>query len=172
MGPGQDIGAFHDFFIAVGSGFAALLGLLFVAFTLRWEAIRDDARLRFPAIGSTQALVVGVMASLLIVLPDQPRVAVGWEILGLSIVFALASGREVLRVLKARPLPPTVWLRIMSAPLVTLVGCAAGVSLIVGQGPGLYIEAILFVSAFPVVAWNAWEAIWPPPSYKRTSKHR
>lgn len=170
MGTGQDVASFHDFFIAVGGGFTALLGLLFVAFTLRWEAIRDDPRLRFPAIGSTQALVLGVMASLLVVLPNQPRAAVGWELIGLSLVFALASGREVIRVLQARPLPPTVWTRIMSAPLVTFVGCAAGASLIVGQGPGLYIEAILFVSAFPVVAWNAWEAIWPPPSYRRTRK--
>jgi hypothetical protein len=147
LASGQDIAAFREFFVAVGGGFAALLGLLFVAFTLRWEAIQTDPRLHFPAIGSTQALVVGVMGSLFVLLPGQPRAAVGWEILGLSIIFAVAAGREVMRVLKARPLPSTIWARIASAPAVTLVGVAAGISLIIGRGPGLYIEAVLFITA-------------------------
>lgn len=170
MTMGLQVAAFYGFFAATAAGFAALLGLLFVAFTLRWRGIGSDARLRFTAIGSTEALVGGVMVSLCVLLPGQSREVVGWEIIGLTALFGIASGLEARRVLQHRPLPASVWMRLATIPVVLVIAWLAGASLVLGSGPGLYIQAALYISAFPVVTWNAWEAVWPPSSYSKTHK--
>jgi len=171
MNTGLQVAAFYGFFTATAAGFAALLGLLFVAFTLRWQEIGSNARLRFTAIGSTEALVGGLMVSLCVLLPGQGPAAVGWEIVGLSALFALASLLEASRLLKERPLSAALWMRIASIPIVFAAAVGAGASLIAGSGPGLYLEAGLFITAFPVVTWNAWEAVWPPESHSKARKH-
>lgn len=54
-----------------------------------------------------------------------------------------------------------VWLR-QTPNLLVLLAVAAGVSLIVGKGPGLYLEAPMLVVAIPVVLFNVWSLLFAP----------
>jgi hypothetical protein len=91
LGPSRDIAPtpilaevyqasqWNEFFIAVGGGAAALTGLVFVALSLNFEVVPQDATHRFGAIGTLTGFVSAFVICSLALMGHQDHVAIGVE---------------------------------------------------------------------------------------------
>jgi len=87
-----NLGQWHDFFVMVGGGAAALTGLVFVAMTLNLASIRQDATHRHRAIGTLAGFVAIFAICALALMGGQRHQAVGTEWL------VVATGAAVIYV--------------------------------------------------------------------------
>ena len=69
----------HDFFLMVGGGAAALTGLVFVAMSLNLDVITRDATHRHRAIGTLAGFTAGFVICSLALMGGQGHVAIGIE---------------------------------------------------------------------------------------------
>ena len=69
----------HDFFVMVGGGAAALTGLVFVAMSLNIDMIAGDATHRHRAIGTLVGFAAAFMTCALVIMGGQDHRAVGFE---------------------------------------------------------------------------------------------
>jgi hypothetical protein len=148
--------AWHDFFIGTIGAAAALTGLLFVAISINLEEI-----LKYPALPGRAAGTLGVLVTVLIVsgfalAPGQGRHALGIEIAAAGAVVAT----QAVWVLhgKATPGEQTSWhLEHLTTLLLPSVGLiVGGLSLVAGEGGGLYWVFGAILAAFVSVSINAW----------------
>ena len=75
-----------DFAAVIGAGSAALLGLLFVAVSIRVETIAKSAVLRNRTAQTLTLLLTGLLATALLAIPNQSKRALGVEYLALALV--------------------------------------------------------------------------------------
>ena len=75
-----------DFAVVLGAATAALLGLLFVAVSIRVEAIAKSAELRNRSAQTLTLLLTGVLVAVLLAVPDQRVWALGAEYFVLAVV--------------------------------------------------------------------------------------
>ena len=164
MSPAQNAAAWHDLFTAAAAASAALLGLLFVAVTLRLNNIEGNPLLRLRARVNLQALAALLTVSLAGLIPGQGAVWLGVELVGIALGYITLILRGSLRTShEVNGLPRAVRVRLMLQNALLLFQVAAGVSLIVGAGPGLYLEAPLLLFAIPVVVtFNSWNILFAP----------
>ena len=102
----------HDFFITVGGGAAALTGLVVVAMSLHVRAIAADPALRHRARSILTGLAAAFMRSSLVLMGGQNGIAVGTELLIASTVLTVTgvlSFRQVSR--SSTPAPRATVLR-------------------------------------------------------------
>lgn len=78
--------AWSDFTVVVGGAAAALMGLLFVAVTLRIDAISRAADLRSRAAQTLTLFAVALVAALLLAVPVQPQRIFGAELIALAVL--------------------------------------------------------------------------------------
>lgn len=83
----------HDFYVAAAGAAAALSGLIFVALSINLTKILASAALPYRAIVSLTMLIAVLIVSLLILVPNQPSSALGWEISVLGITVWLIAIR-------------------------------------------------------------------------------
>lgn len=131
-----------DFAVVTGGAAAALMGLLFVAVTLRIDAISHARDLRSRATQTLTLFATALVAAILMTVPAQPRWALGCEMVALAAlggVAMLALNRRAERVPHQDPISrmlervgpngSTVVL-IASAGLLTATGVTWGIYLI------------------------------------------
>ena len=143
------------FSTVAGGATAALLGLLFVAVSIRAEFIARSVELRNPT--QTGVLfLTGLLASLLLVIPEQER----W--LGLEfLVLAGVTGATAL-VLDRRADRDTTGSRaghlldLATPNSACLLLAAAGLLLLLGQGWGVYVFAAAVIVVLLGGTANAW----------------
>jgi hypothetical protein len=140
-----------------GGATAALLGLLFVAVSIRVVVIAGSVELRNRAAQTGVLFLSGLLASLLLVIPEQAR----W--LGVEfLVLASATGVTILALGRKADLKPTgsrtARLLDVSTPNSTtcLLLAAAGLILLLGQGWGLYVVATAVIVVLVGGAASAW----------------
>ena len=75
----------------IGAATAALLGLLFVAVSLRVEPIARSAELRNRSAQALTLLLTGMLVAALVAVPDQREWVLGVEYLVLALVVATAA---------------------------------------------------------------------------------
>src|SRR5262245_18139449 len=75
-----------DFAVVMGAATAALLGLLFVAVSIRVETIARSAELRNRSAQTLTLLLTGLLVAALLAVPDQRKWALGAEYLALALV--------------------------------------------------------------------------------------
>ena len=75
-----------DFAVVTGAATAALLGLLFVAVSIRVETIAKSAELRNRSAQTLTLLLTGLLFAVLLAVPDQSNGALGVEYLALALV--------------------------------------------------------------------------------------
>jgi hypothetical protein len=152
-----DVSQWHDLFIAEAGAAAALAGLLFVAVSINLKQI-----LAFPSLPARAAtvlatLIVALVVSTLALVPGQSRDVLGIELLAACgptwlwmVGYRLRIGRSEHQK-KPEYLLELTLMNLAIAPYV-----AAGVSLIAGEGGGLYWAVPGLVFVFIAAADNAW----------------
>jgi hypothetical protein len=152
-----DPAEWSDLFVASAGASAALAGLLFVAVSINIERILDFKGLPERALETLAMLLMVLLISILGLMPDQGRLAIGGEVLAVSLVAAVL----MLRL-------PTGHARDESEPRAWLLGrwgarafaiappLIGAVSLLAETGGGLYWVAVGFVFAISGAVTNAW----------------
>jgi hypothetical protein len=146
----------HELFLMTGGATAALAGLIFVAVSLNHEDI-----LRIPALPALAARTLGILIALVLfclvgLIPAQPRIAFGVEVL--VVAGALTS---LVLVTTLRNLAGSELLRwrvslVGLALLSSVPGLCAGISLIAGTGGGLFWLVAEFAAGIVVSAHYGW----------------
>jgi modulator of FtsH protease len=147
----------ESFFVAEVGAAAALTGLLFVAVSINLSKILAFSQLPGRAAESLLMLVGVLMVSSFCLVPGQPRMVLGGEILVASLtvwIYPMAMQRRT-------PLPPDaprLWLvtRVLTHQIGALPLVVAGVSMLAGVGGGLYWLVAGTMLSFTGSILNAW----------------
>lgn len=161
MNVGLEPAAWHDLGIGVLSASAALLGLFLVAMSLRLREIADDPILRSRATNTLAGLVNVLVTSLAILVPNQPLVWLGIELIGTNVIYStVVVLRTSQAIRKGRARWAVSWTRLLlNVPIVGLA-VASAVSLFAGSGPGLYLLLPGMFLVAPVATYNAWDVVF------------
>jgi hypothetical protein len=153
----------HDFFLAVAGAAAVLAGLVFVGVSINLDTIMSDPRygLAGRALEALVLLVAVLIATILLLVPDQGMVLAGAEVLAVGVVdWAAVVIIQVLVVRNWRSLEPAFrWHfvpRVVLCQLATLPIVAAGVGVMGWGMGGLYWLVVGVVLSFLVAVLDAW----------------
>jgi hypothetical protein len=147
-----------DFGVATTGATAALAGLLFIAISINLERILQFPSLPHRAAQTLILFALPLVTSLLLIVPGQPRAALGGELLAIG----LGTGTWMLVTDARTPLSEqetkTTWLLSRILPSVLSCGClaVAGGTLLAEAGGGLYwlVPAVLAAIIFGLI--NTW----------------
>ena len=145
-------------FLAEAGASAALAGLLFVAISINLTKILEVQGLVGRAGEAIVLLVAVLIVSTLVLVPDQPRVALGAELLVAGLLaWSILAGIHV-KAVRGRVGPSRAVLvgRIAMAQVAVLPFPVAGVSLLLRAGGGLYWLVPGVVLCLVVAVLNAW----------------
>lgn len=158
MNASYEPGMWTTMYGAVAGSAAALAGLLFVALTVNLPRILPAATHVARARRALGGLVSLLVLAILILIPGQPRAALGIELLCLAAVVGAVSvhlQEQTIRLLQ--PGRRMNWaVRMLPVNLGTAAIAVAGVSLIVGGGGGLYWLPATVLVYFLTSALDAW----------------
>jgi hypothetical protein len=135
----------HDFFVAEVGASAALTGLVIVAISINIAKIIEN-RLLSGRAAETVVLLTGVLLlSTLALVPGQPLGLFGWECLAVAAAMLAVVGIILVRALALYHPDERRWIRVAITLGAALPTIACGVSLLLGEGGGLYwlVPAIL-----------------------------
>jgi len=148
----------NSFFIMVGSGVAALTGLVFVALSialsLNLEDMTKDATHKFRSINTLAGLTAVFVACGLVLMPGQNHVAVATELLitGLGGVGVFLYGfRQAFRY-GSKPSK----VRLVVGTSLYVVEMVGAVVLLAGSISGLYIATVAMVTNVAFMISAAW----------------
>jgi hypothetical protein len=153
----------HDFFLAVAGAAAVLAGLVFVGVSINLDTIMSDPRygLAGRALEALVLLVAVLIATILLLVPDQGMVLAGAEVLAVGVVdWAAVVIIQVLVLRNWRSLEPAFRRhfvpRVVLCQLATLPIVAAGVGVMGWGVGGLYWLVVGVVLSFLVAVADAW----------------
>jgi hypothetical protein len=157
------VGEWHDFFLAVAGAAAVLAGLVFVGVSINLDTIMSDPRygLAGRALEALVLLMAVLMATILLLVPDQGMVLAGVELLAVGVVdWAAVVIIQLLVLRNWRSLEPAFrWHfvpRVVLCQLATLPIVAAGVDVMGWGVGGLYWLVVGVVLSFLVAVADAW----------------
>lgn len=153
MESAYDPTAWRELYLMLGGASAVVMGLIFVAVSLHLAPILGDHWLRGRAESSLLALMVILLISGAVLVPGQPREALGVEIAVLAMLPPVSSIRGLAHLSRGMHRSP---LEIGVGLFGALLGVLGGLSLIAGWGGGLYLLLPGGGIAFASSVWNAW----------------
>lgn len=139
MDAGLQPALWRDLFVAFATVCAALLGLFFVAISLQIRELERHPIELNRALQGLHVLLFGLVIALLVLIPRQPTSLLGAELIVAQLVYMLLTLPSGIRRISGVHVPRIV--KITAVVAVALMGLviAAGVSLILDLGPGLYL---------------------------------
>lgn len=152
------VAGWGEFAVAVAGAAGAIAGLLIVAISVNIKEIIADATLPVRALATVATVVAIMLGSLLLLLPGQPPVVLGLELLAVVLVcggFQVAAGRAMIRNGEQGPrgsMPTKVALNVVQL-LPMLIG---SLLVCVAQPGAVYWVAAGFLVMFVMVFVNAW----------------
>ncbi len=148
----------ESLFVAEAGASAALAGLLFVAISINLQQILQVPGLPGRAGEAIVLLLLVLVVSTLGLVPGQSPTLLGAELLGVGLVAWLIVAVIHLRAVRGRvgPSPGVLVGRIVLAQTAVAPLLAAGVSLLLGAGGGLYWLVPGVVLCLVVAVLDAW----------------
>jgi hypothetical protein len=153
----------HDFFLAAAGAAAVLAGLVFVGVSINLDTIMSNPTygLTGRALEALVLLVAVLIATILLLVPDQRMVLAGAELLAVGVVdWAAVVTIQVLVLRNWRSLEPAFrWHfvpRVVLCQLATLPIVAAGIGVMGWELGGLYWLVVGVVLSFLVAVGDAW----------------
>jgi hypothetical protein len=150
-------GQWDNFFVMVGSGAAALAGLIFVAMSINHKIIIGNKTHKNRAINMLSGFTAIFMASGLALMGNQSPVLLGLEWLLLWLIATIIFIRGYVVAIRAGM--SYIGLnapRLAGGTLCYVAEVIASVLLILGYRPGLYIAAIAIIVLFAFLISGAW----------------
>jgi len=147
----------HDFFVMVGGGAAALTGLVVVAMSLHLDAIVRHTALKDRARAALTGLAGVFARCALVLMGGQSGQAVAFELFAVCAVFGgsgLAGFWQVLR--DAEPTPRAFAYRLVCHTACYVVEMIGAVLLFLGFSAGLYVVGVAMVSNFYFMISGSW----------------
>lgn len=152
-----DAASWHDYFVVVGGGAAALTGLVFVALSLHLDLIALNAAHRHRARTVLTGLTAVFIRCALVLMGGQSAQAVALELflvlVGVEVILYL-SIRQALRSSEAAD-PALLW-RTIGSFACLLLEQAGAVVLFTGDARGLYAVGIGMMASFVFMVSGAW----------------
>ncbi len=148
------LSSWHDYFITVGGGAAALTGLVFVAMTLHLEEITKDPVHRHRARTILTGLTAVFIRCALVLMGGQSYQAVAVEIIGVLVVVEVILYSSIRSA--ASSADRGVLLRTLGSFACLIVEQAGAVVLFFGGAWGLYLVGLGMMSSFIFMVTGAW----------------
>ena len=149
----------HDFYVMTGGAAAALTGLLFVAMSLHAKAIMANRFYGYRAITTLMSLTSQLLLSGAVLLPGQSVTLLGVEVEVVALFFLGVSIRGILTRGRNSASVEMRWshqlFELVGGSIWIVIFVAAGISLVVRAGGGLYLLAAVM---FFMLAWNIYIA--------------
>src|SRR5229473_4162966 len=138
------LSSWHDYFLVVGGGAAALTGLVFVAMTLHLEEITKDPVHRHRARSILAGLTAVFIRCALVLMGGQNAQAVAVELIAVLVVVEVILYRSIREA--ARSADNAVLLRAIGSFACLVLEQAGALVLFAGFSWGLYVVALGMMS--------------------------
>ena len=174
MNAGLQPQLWHDTFLAFATVCGALLGLFAVAITLRADQLEHYPLELYRAKGGLVGLGVGLVESLLLLTPNQSLIWLGTEVVAAQIGFLILVFAGYPRGAKWARDEDRVIGRLNTAVNLTavLLAIVGGISLLAGQGPGIYLLVPQVAAMGPMCTYFVWSVIFPRSAASRGGPSR
>lgn len=149
----------HDVFVMLGGAAAALTGLVFVALSLH---LRDIGTNRFQKLRGhylTFGLIYLTVISTLVLIPGQGDHTLGIELLLGGVAAVVVTGVPIVQMRSQLPTTLGFHARVVALTVAIALNFAAGISLIVGSGGGLYLLVSALLIAMVTNVSGAWSLL-------------
>jgi hypothetical protein len=147
----------HDFFITVGGGAAALAGLVFVAMSINLDTIVKDPTHRYRAIGTLAGFTAVFMICSLALMGSQNHFTVGIEWLIISSIAGVIYVNGYIQAIRTGGSPAGLSTpRLSFGTVGYLVEITGSIILISNHIWGLYLAAVAMVLNFGFMISGAW----------------
>jgi hypothetical protein len=157
MGARAMLDQWNNFFVAVGSGAAALTGLIFVALSMNPVIILGNSTHKNRAINMLSGFTAIFMASSFALIGNQPLAALGFEWLVLWLIATTIFIRGYVVAIRAGTSSIGLTVpRLGGGTLCYLAEVIGATLLILGSTAGLYIAAIGGIVLFAFLISGAW----------------
>jgi hypothetical protein len=147
-------GLWHDYFMTVGGGAAALTGLVFVAMTLHLDEIINNPVHRHRARTILAGLTAVFIRCALVLMGGQNAQAVAIELIAVLVVVEALLYRSIRQA--AGDADSRVLLRALGSFACLVLEQAGAVILFFGASWGLYVVALGMMSSFIFMVSGAW----------------
>jgi len=144
----------HDYFAVVGTGAAALTGLVFVAMTLHLEEITRDPVHRHRARTILTGLTAVFIRCALVLMGGQNGQAIAIEIIGVLVIVEVILYNSIRQAIRSAD-NGVLWRTIGSFACLVLEQIGA-VILFAGNAAGLYVVGLGMMSSFIFMVTGAW----------------
>jgi len=146
-----------SFFQLVGTGAAALTGLVFVSMSLNLHVITQDATHRYRAIGTLAGLTAIFMICAFAIMGGQNHLAVGAEWLTISSIAMFIYIHGYIRALKGTGSKVGLgFKRLAMGTAYYLIAMTGAITLISGHIIGIYVSAMAMILYIPFLISGAW----------------
>ena len=147
----------HDYFMMVGGGAAALTGLVFVAMSLHLDEIASDPAHRHRARTILTGLTAVFIRCALVLMGGQSGQAVALELIVVLVVVETILYRSIRDALRtATSAQPWLLLRTLGSFICLLIEQAGAVVLFLGNTGGLYAVGVGMMASFIFMVTGAW----------------
>jgi len=144
----------HDYFAVVGTGAAALTGLVFVAMTLHLDDITRDPVHRHRARTILTGLTAVFIRCALVLMGGQNGQAIAIEIIGVLVIVEVILYNSIRQAIRNAD-NGVLWRTIGSFACLVLEQIGA-VILFTGNAAGLYVVGLGMMSSFIFMVTGAW----------------
>jgi hypothetical protein len=144
----------HDYFVVVGGGAAALTGLVFVAMTLHIEEITGDPVHRHRARTILTGFTAVFIRCALVLMGGQSGQAVAIELIGVLVIVEVILYNSIRQA--AASADRGVLLRTLGSFACLVVEQVGALILFFGNAAGLYVVGVGMMSSFIFMVTGAW----------------
>jgi hypothetical protein len=154
---GYVAGEWNNFFILVGTGAAALTGLVFVALTINLKGVAQDATHRYRAINMLTGLTAAFIICALALMGAQTYRTIGIEWLIVSLLAATINTNGYVQAFRlGGSLFALNSFRIIGGTACYLGQMVGAVMLCLGTSVGIYISAVALIVNFFFMVSGSW----------------